>query len=224
VLRGRNLGEADRILTLFTLEHGKLDAVAKGARRGRSRLGGRLEFGNEVLLTLHRGRSLDVIAGAEIVREHWRALVVPERFTVASAAGEMIDALCEPDLAMAELYALLVDMLAAVAASNAPQFLLTRFSLRMLEMLGLAPPLDACIQCGEPLGEAAWVDVKGGGFVDRACREPGYAILELDANDLRSLRERVRPTQRAAEAVTLLVAHHLGRRPKTEAALAEMRQ
>jgi len=62
VLRGRPLGEADRILTLFTDERGKLDAVAKGVRRARSHLAGRLEFGTECAFGMHRGRSLDVIA------------------------------------------------------------------------------------------------------------------------------------------------------------------
>lgn len=224
MLRARNLGEADRILTMFTLERGKLDAIAKGLRRGRSRLGGRLEFGNEVLLALHHGRSLDVIAGAEILTEHWRSLVVPERFAVASAACETIDALCEPDLALPEVYALLVDMLAAVAASSAPQFLLARFQLRLLGALGLAPPIDACIHCGEPLGDRAWLDTRAGGFTGAACREPGSAVLEVTKKDLRTLRERVRPTPRASEAIVLLVAHHLGRRPKTETALAEMRR
>ncbi len=225
VLRARNLGEADRILTMFTLEGGKLDAVAKGIRRARSRIGGRLEFGNEVVMTVHRGRSLDVIAGAEIVREHWRALVAPERFGVASAACEMVDAFCEPDLAMPEVYALLVDMLAAVARASDAKRLLVRFSLRLLEALGLAPPLDSCVQCGRPLnGDRIWLDLQATGFVDDACRQRGRAMLELDASDLRSMQLRVRPTARATEAVEMLVAHHLGRRPRTSVMLSEMQR
>ena len=52
MLRARNLGEADKIYTLFTRERGKIDAVAKGVRRTKSSLGGRLEFMNEVALRL----------------------------------------------------------------------------------------------------------------------------------------------------------------------------
>ncbi|HUY41868.1 MAG TPA: DNA repair protein RecO [Candidatus Dormibacteraeota bacterium] len=233
VLRARNLGEADRIVILFTLEHGKVEAVAKGIRRGRSRVGGRLEFGNEVTLTIHRGRSLDVIAGAEILREHWRELVDPRRFSVAAEACEMIDAFSEPELALPEVYVLLVGMLAAIARSDAPSTLVPRFSMRLLDALGVAPPLDACVRCGNALRASAWVDVEAGGLIDASCRERWRDLPELDAAALENLRALAAPRERrraavqalprVAEAVELLVAHHLGRRPRSAAAVAEMR-
>lgn len=207
--------------------------MAKGIRRSRSRLGGRLEFGNEVALTMHRGRSLDVISSAEILIEHWRALVQPERLATAAAACEMVDAFSEPDLSMPEVYVLLAGMLAAVAKSDAPSGLVARFSLRLLEELGLAPPLEACVQCGRTLeGERVWLDPIAGGFVDAACRG-GSASLELDVTELENFRAlaaprdrseaRLRATRRASDAAELLVAHHLGRRPKALVSLAEIR-
>ncbi len=234
VLRARSLGEADRIVTFFTLEHGKVDAVAKGIRRGKSRVGGRLEFANEVALTLHHGRSLDVISSVEILEEHWRALVEPQRFAVAAAACEMVDALSEPDLAMPDVYELLVAMLAAVARSDAPRGLVPRYSMRLLEALGVAPPLDACVRCGNALGGRAWLDAEAGGLIDDACRERWRDLLELDAAALRNMqalaaprgqRERVsaHAAPAVADAVEMLVAHHLGRRPRSTAALAELR-
>ncbi|HEY9084506.1 MAG TPA: DNA repair protein RecO [Candidatus Tyrphobacter sp.] len=232
VLRARNLGEADRILTLFTLEHGKVDGVAKGVRRGKSRVGGRLEFGNEVVLTLGRGRSLDVITGAEILHEHWRALVQPERFGTATLVAEMIDAFCEPELALPEIYDLLVGVLAAVAASSAPALLMPRFSLRLLDALGLGLPLDMCVRCGGSLDdERAWLDAEAGGLIDENCRERWRTLPELDAADLENLRAIAAPRGRGAallarprvvKAVESLIAHHLGRRPKAAAASGEL--
>lgn len=227
------MGEADRILTLFTLEHGKLDGVAKGLRRARSRIGGRLEFGNEVAVTMHRGRSLDVISGVEILREHWSALVEPSRFAVAAMASEMIDAFCEPDLAMPDIYALLAGMLAAIARSAEPRMLLPRFSMRLLEALGIAPPLDRCVRCDNLLArEHAWLDGEAGGLVDDACRERGRLLPELAKEELANLRALAAPRsaeQRAvralpsvARAVELLVAHHLGRRLKSVAAAGDL--
>ncbi len=232
-MRGRHLGEADRILTLFTRERGKLDAVAKGVRRTRSHFAGRLEFANECDFLMHRGRSLDVVVSAEILRSPWTDLVEPERYVVASVVAEMIDGFCEPDLALLDVYELLVGAIVAVAGSPAPQELLPRFSLRLLEMLGLAPPLETCVQCGASLGDGpVWLDAAAGGLLDAACRERRRDLPELAAEDLANLRALAQPkggaaaalraTPPAARAAEELVAHHLGRRPKALAALGTL--
>ncbi|MGR4064364.1 MAG: DNA repair protein RecO [Vulcanimicrobiaceae bacterium] len=230
VLRARNLGEADKILTLLTDRSGKLDAVAKGIRRGKSHYGGRLEFGNECALTMHRGRSLDVIVSAEILRAPWEQLVEPERFAVATFAVELVDAFCEPDLAVPEIYALLRGMLAGVASGEHPHALVPRFSLRLLGELGLAPPMHDCVRCGVPLAAPAWLDAQDGGFVGIECREKWRELPEFDAGELDIVRALAAPRgagastlapPRIAAAVDALVSHHLGRRPKSNAHLAE---
>ncbi|MSW98555.1 MAG: DNA repair protein RecO, partial [Actinobacteria bacterium] len=65
VLRTQKLGEADRIITLFTKEHGRLRAVAKGVRRTKSRWGARLEPASLVDLQLYQGKNLDTVTQAE---------------------------------------------------------------------------------------------------------------------------------------------------------------
>jgi DNA repair protein RecO (recombination protein O) len=232
VLRGRPLGEADRIMTLFSTQSGKLDAVAKGVRRAKSHLSGRLEFGNECEFGMHRGRSLDVIVSADIVRAPWTRLVDPERFAVASFVVEMVDAFCEPDLALPDVYELLVGVLGAVAASDEPRTLLARFSLRLLDLLGLAPPTQTCARCGKPLEQApVWLDAEAGGIIDATCFERWRDLIEFDARDLENFRALAAPrggpvpaalraTPRVERAAEELVAHHLGRRVKAGAHLA----
>lgn len=226
VLRGRTYGEADRILTLFTRERGKIDAIAKGARRTKSHLAGRLEFGNEVELGMHRGRNLDVVVSADIIEPHWQRVVQPERFATANIIIELIDAFCEPDLAQPEIYALLTAVLGAIGRAEEPLALLPRFSMRLLEALGLAPPVDVCIHCGKGFDEAgAWLDAEQGGFGCAPCRVTWREVLTLDADDVRNLQAvaatpggPVQPAMRAgrrvAQAIESLVNHHLGRRPK----------
>jgi DNA repair protein RecO (recombination protein O) len=226
ILRGRVYGEADRILTLYTAEHGKLDAIAKGARRTKSHLAGRLEFGNEVQLTMHRGRNLDVVVSAEIEHANWQRLVQPERFAAANIVVELLDAFCEPDLPQPELYALLTGVLRAIGQSAEPLSLLPRFSMRLLDALGLAPPVDVCTHCGASLiGVGAWLDAEQGGFGCEACRVAWRDVPLLAAADMRNLQALgapaggpVAPTARAtpsaAQAIEALVNHHLGRRPK----------
>ncbi|HEY8297781.1 MAG TPA: DNA repair protein RecO [Candidatus Baltobacteraceae bacterium] len=233
VLRGRNLGEADRILTLFTTERGKVDAVAKGVRRTKSHLAGRLEFMNEVRLGMHRGRNLDVITSAEIECAHWNGIVAPEAFAAASLIAELLDAFCEPDLALPDIYELLTGAIAAVDGSPHPLELLPRFSLRLLEALGLAPPPEHCARCGAPLeGRPAWLDPEAGGLAGEECRVTWRQVLELDVVDVANFRALgarkggpVRPVARAtpavARAIETLVNHHLGRRLKAGLHAAE---
>lgn len=225
MLRARPLGEADRIIRLFTSERGKLDAVAKGVRRAKSHFAGRLEFGNECELQMHHGRSLDVIVSADIVHAPWERLVEPERFATAQLVAELIDAFCEPDLAVPEIYGLLSGALSAIAASETPRALVPRFSLRLLASLGIEPPVDACIRCGKGFErEQAWVDPQAGGFICASCREGWRDLIELDADDLRNLAGLRTPRGAAAAALLArprvsaaideVIVHHLGRKPK----------
>jgi DNA repair protein RecO (recombination protein O) len=227
VLRGRNLGEADRIFTLFTREHGKVDAIAKGVRRTKSHFAGRLQFMSEATLTFHRGRNLDVITSAETIRSRWTAIVEPSAFATAHLLAEMVDAFCELDLALPEIYELLVGAIGALGQGPAPAALVPRFSLRLLHALGLAPPDVQCVRCGNDLTGEAFVDLDAGGLVCEADRGPRETI-ELDAADLANFRALgaprggvIRPTtfatDRAARAVDAFVTYHLGKRPRARA-------
>jgi len=235
VLRGRTLGEADRIYTLFTELRGKLDAVAKGVRRPKSHIAGRLEFMSEAAFTLHRGRNLDVITSADLVETHWAELVRPGAFAAASVVAELVDAFCEPDLAMPDAYALLRGAARGIARAAEPASLVPRFALRLLDVLGLAPPSDACVHCGGPFGEGAWADVDAGGLACAACRPHRADALGLSAADVTSFRalgapraaatpNSLRATPAAARAIDAFINYHLGKRPKSTLLLAELAQ
>jgi DNA repair protein RecO (recombination protein O) len=234
ILRARNLGEADKIFTLFTDERGKLDAVGKGVRRAGSRLAGRLEFASEAALVMHRGRNLDVIASAEIEREFWTKMVDPGAFATAHVLVELIDAFCELDYAMPEVYALVRGALAALAASAEPATLVPRFSARLLVLLGVGPESDACVRCTTPLdGRAAWADLEGGGLSCETCRPHRADAYALDSGDVQIFRglcagkgSAVRPillaTTASARAVDAFVTWHLGRRMKSTKMLDDL--
>src|SRR3954466_14890843 len=71
VLRSMRYSEADRVLHLFTLERGRVNAIAKGVRKTGSRVGARLEPLTRSMLVLHEGRGeLHTVTGADIVRSH----------------------------------------------------------------------------------------------------------------------------------------------------------
>ncbi|MGH3280124.1 MAG: DNA repair protein RecO [Trebonia sp.] len=89
VLRTRQLGEADRIITLLTRHNGRVRAVAKGVRRTKSRFGARLEPFTHVDVMIHPGRSLDVITQAEVIRAYGTPLVADyPKYTAGTAMLE----------------------------------------------------------------------------------------------------------------------------------------
>ncbi len=234
VLRARNLGEADKIFTLFSDARGKLDAVAKGVRRAKSHVAGRLEFASEAFLTMHRGRNLDIIVSADIVRSRFASVVDPGAFATAHLLVELVDAFCEPDLPMPEVYALLGGALGALASSTEPATIVPRFELRLLDLLGFAPPADACVRCGAPLeGGSAWADLEAGGLVCERCRPPANDLCGLDSADVENFRAlgarrggsakaALAATPAVARAVDAFVSYHLGKRPKSRRLLDEL--
>jgi DNA repair protein RecO (recombination protein O) len=209
-----------------------VDAVAKGARRPRSAIGGRLEPLAEVVVSLHRGRSLDVIREVRTIRSHWNGLVRPEAFATAALFAETIDLFCEADLAMPEIYALLTAAVAAVAGSEAPAALVPRFQLRLLHALGLAPADDACVRCGGAFDQhGAWLDLEAGGLGCERCygvRGDAHALSADDVANFRALgAERgtgaaLHGTVRVTRAADDLITWHLGRRPKSRALMHEL--
>jgi DNA repair protein RecO (recombination protein O) len=226
VLRGRNLGEADKIFTLFTRLRGKIDAVAKGVRRIKSQNAGRLEFLTEAALTMHAGRSLDVITGASILHSEWEGIVQPGAFAAANVVAELVDAFCE----------LLGGAVHALATSERPSELLPRFELRLLDVLGVLPSLDACVRCGESVEGAreVWLDPSAGGLVCGACHSGGDAG-KLEAGEIENVRGLAAPRANrgtiaataiamppVARAVDALLVYHLGKRAKASAFLEEM--
>src|SRR5919201_1431281 len=89
VLRSLRLGEADRILHLYTLERGRVGAVAKGIRRTKSRFGARLEPLSHVELQLHQGSGeLQTVTGVDLVRSHAAARELPYRLNVGLIGAE----------------------------------------------------------------------------------------------------------------------------------------
>ena len=180
-LRLRPGGEADRIVSLFTRERGKVAAVAKGVRKPHSKFGGRLDFFMRGRVTLHAGKSLDVVTGVVSLPSVWERLVDPDVFTAASYVAEVIDSLCEPEMAVPAIYDLLCEFQDSLAATTAvdrkPQLdvLLAAADLRMLSAFGLAPELDACARCGSPLGNRplasgrAMLSPHAGGLLCSSC-------------------------------------------------------
>ncbi|MBD0293157.1 MAG: DNA repair protein RecO [Jiangellaceae bacterium] len=175
VLRTQKLGEADRIITLLTREHGRVRAVAKGVRRTSSRFGARLEPFMQADLQFATGRSLDVITQAETLAPFGVDITGDyARYTAATAIVETAERLVaeerEPAL---QQYLLVVGALRAIAAgSHDAGLVLDAYLLRGLSVAGFAPSFADCARCGAA-GPHRFFSVPSGGMVCATCRQSG---------------------------------------------------
>ncbi|HET7700406.1 MAG TPA: DNA repair protein RecO [Candidatus Limnocylindria bacterium] len=188
VLRTLDLGEADRILVLFTRHFGKVHVVAKGIRRATSRMAGHAEPLTHATYQMARGRELDVLTGAEAraiypaLREDlgriaagWYCAELTDRFTVERAPS-------------APLFDLLETALRHLDAGYSAPLVCRWFDLHLLDRSGFRPELGACVSCRTPLEERdnAWNAVAGGALCGACGRQAGALVLSVRA--LKSLR------------------------------------
>ena len=151
VLRTAKLGEADRIITLLTRDHGKVRAVAKGVRRTKSRFGARLEPFMRVDLLLGEGRTFDSVRQAESISAYAGGITGDyATYTAASAmcetAADLLPAEHEPAAAQ---YRLLIAALGALSRHlHDPQAIALSYILRAMSLAGWTIRLDSCVVCG----------------------------------------------------------------------------
>ncbi|WP_069803819.1 DNA repair protein RecO [Thermogemmatispora onikobensis] len=169
VLRRINLGEADRIVTLLTPTHGKMQAVAKGIRRPTSKLAGHLELLCHSQLQLALGRDLDIVTQAES-RESFLDLRMSQwHMTCGFYLAELVDRFLEEHTQQSRVYFLMLEMLRALDADAAhsqkkqstgqaddsfhtlSQLLLRYFEIHLLSQVGYEPAFRACAHCAAEL-------------------------------------------------------------------------
>src|SRR3954468_3406405 len=180
VLRSIRYGEADRIVHLYSPDRGRFGAIAKGARRARSRFGGRLEPFFRLDLVLHEGRSeLLTVTGAETVAGYARLRADGRALDAAARACDAIARLFDTTEPHPEVFNLLCNGLALLDAdpARATHANQLAFRLKLLLAAGLAPQLAACATCG---AREHLVGFSGaaGGVVCSACEASSFALDE----------------------------------------------
>lgn len=184
VLRQQTMGEADRVVTLFTREYGKLRAVARGIRRPTSRLGGRVEPFTHARLLLARGRTLDVIAQADVVGAFAGLRADLTRTGYAAYIAELVDRFLPERDRHESVFVLVRTALQDLeqAGEEEAELYALWFALHLAEDLGYRPEAAVCVGCGRRLpqgagrGEAWAFSPALGGALCAAC-----AAREADA-------------------------------------------
>jgi DNA repair protein RecO (recombination protein O) len=230
VLRTIKLGEADRIVTVFSAGHGRVRAVAKGIRKTTSKFGARLEPASRIAFQCYRGRDLDVVTQVETIAAN-RA--VREEYALLTHAVPLLEAVDqvtperEPN---APLYRMLTGALRTLAERRTP-LVTPAFFWKLLSLEGVQPMLDGCARCGiDGEVELTAFDLDEGGTLCRSCARGAGRPLTTDALVL--LRRMLggglndvlgQPTSRATHEVEQLgiraLEHHVERRLRSAALL-----
>ena len=175
MLRTYKLGEADRIVVLYTRSRGKVRAVAKGVRRTKSRFGARLEPGSIIHAQFYEGRNLDIVTQVETAQRLGSLRTDLSRYGRASLVLETIDHLAEEGEPNPALYRLITGVLAELDREGNP-LVLPAFVAKLLALEGVQPLLTQCANCGSD-GPLVALALHLGGVVCRECRQ-GDAISD----------------------------------------------
>jgi DNA repair protein RecO (recombination protein O) len=162
VLRSYNLAESDRIVVCLTRSSGLVRAVAKGARRMKSRFGAALEPYTLIRLSFHERENRDLVtmSAAEILKSNFNLSGNVETAEVLAYMGELVVEFAPPHETDERLYRMLTACVEALAEHESAERMITRyFEIWLLRLAGLFPDFRACASCGAVIDQATSVAV-----------------------------------------------------------------
>ena len=147
IIKKIKLGEADRILTLYTPHLGKIQAKARGVRRPRSKLAGHLELLTYSLISVAKGRNLDVITGSQTINSF---LPLKSDLWLTSCAlyvTELVNQFTPDHVENYPLFQLLLETMEQLCQASNKELMLRHFELHLLNEVGYRPQLQQCVSC-----------------------------------------------------------------------------
>ncbi|RME75936.1 MAG: DNA repair protein RecO [Chloroflexi bacterium] len=179
ILRRSDFGEADRLLTVFTPQHGKLRLLAKGVRKITSRKAGHVELFMLTDMLVARGRTWDIVSQAEVVEAYPPLRTDLQKTGWAYYLAELVDRFTEEHDPNQPLFELLAFTLARLGHTDDPFIVLRYFELHLLGLTGYQPQLHFCLTCETPIQpvENNYFTLSGGGVL---CPEHGHALSHAE--------------------------------------------
>lgn len=170
ILRKEDFGEADRILTAYTKDHGKIKILAKGVRRPTSRKGGNLDLLNHVKVQLHRGRSMHIATEASSINSFSLLKRDVKSISKAYYLCEIVDRLCPEEENMPFVFELLISTLSQFQNNSTKK--IWEFEYRLLRHLGFITEGNARRKLRFVIEE----------IIERELKTPNfyYSLLNLD--------------------------------------------
>jgi DNA repair protein RecO (recombination protein O) len=190
VLRRNDFGEADRLLTIYTPEWGKLRVIAKGVRKPTSRKSGHVELFTHSRLLIAKGRNLDIVTQAETIHSFRPLREDLLRTGWAYYAAELLDRFVEEGIENRPLFNLFLATLGRLCEDVDLDLTARFYELRLLTLVGYRPQLFHCLACQaevEP-GTTPFFSPASGGLLCPRCGEGQREAREISMPALKVLR------------------------------------
>jgi len=189
IIKKIKLGEADRILTLYTPHLGKIQAVARGVRRPRSKLAGHLELLTHSLVSLARGRNIDTVTGSQTINSFLPLKSDLQLASYALYATELVNQFTAENIENYPLFELLLETMHRLCQGGDNELVLRYFELRLLNEVGYRPQLQQCVACRSTLKDTTnSFCPSAGGMLCPSCSQSQPLTYPLSAEAQKALR------------------------------------
>lgn len=185
VLRSRDFGEKDVLLTLLSKERGKFSIICKGVKKSASRLRSSAQLFSHARFFLFEGKSIPVATQAELIECYPTISSDLQKFAVASYWSELAEYLLPEKEMNFHAYLLFLKALSTLDDNSMSWPLFFFFQIKLLALAGFQPVADNCASCGSELGEKKFLSITAGGTVCLDCRSGSKQVREGTVQALR---------------------------------------
>lgn len=177
VIRRADYGDYDRMITLFSPELGRVEAIARGCRRPKSQLTNAVEPFTSGEFQLYSHRERNSLEQCQISDSYYDLRSDYDRLRHGVYWLKLLDAAILPDTPAPDLFIVTLRALAHLNYGELPPELVTfAFECHFMRLMGLSPRMDACVRCGRPLDGDAWFDADLGGAVCASCQAAPHGL------------------------------------------------
>ncbi len=187
VLRSIECGNGDKLLVLFSREHGKMKVMAHGVTRPSSRKRGSVQPFTYTKFLIHRGRELDSVSQCEGIEMFPFLRRDLETIGYASYLAELTECLVPEGEQNDRLFNLFLETMRLMGEGDA-EILARSFEIKSAGLMGYRPVLEACAHCGEPLAGRIVFSAEAGGVLCEACGAEGPRAVPLSRGMVETLK------------------------------------
>ncbi|MEI7690581.1 MAG: DNA repair protein RecO [bacterium] len=187
ILKRINYGEADRIITTFTNDFGKINFIAKGSRKIRSKTAGAIELFYISDLVLSKGKNLYILNSSSIIKPF-----LPQQDLTSIKLGgyiaEVIIKTIPDDSPNDKIYSLLEEVFGSFNQDINLSLLGAYFSIQYIQLSGVSPNLEVCTKCGIKPSTEIYFSNAANGLLDKSCAQFFHDSKKIEINTIKSWR------------------------------------